>query len=401
MLKFEEARTKILSEVALLSAERVEIARAPGRVLAEDVVSRAPMPPFDYSAMDGYALSLEDLPAAAPFTLRVVGESRTGGEVPSRVEPGTACRIFTGAVVPSRGDAVVMQEEVSREGEWATFARLPRPGQNIRRAGEDLPAGAIALARGTRLGPLHVGLLAALGRSTVAVARRPVVSILSTGDELREAGESDRPGSVIDSNGPMLAALVRACGGEPRLLPFARDSIAHTTAALRAALEGADLLISIGGVSVGDHDVVKPALDAAGIALEFWKVAIKPGKPIAVGGAGRTRFLGLPGNPASAVVTFVLFGAPLIRAMQGDRAPLAPAFMARLAEDVAHTPGRAEFARAALSLEAGVWTVRLLENQASGALASLAWADALALLPADVERIPAGSEVRVLRFCDV
>jgi molybdopterin molybdotransferase len=346
-------------------------------------------------------VALEDLAGAPPFTLPVVGESRTGGELPARVEPGTTCRVFTGARVPPRGDAVVMQEEVAREGERATFARVPRRGENVRRAGEDLEAGGLALGRGTRLGFQHVALLAALERTRVTVARRPVVSILSTGDELREAGEPDRPGSVVDCNGPALAALVRACGGIPRRLPFVPDDLEATREALSRALEGADLVLTVGGVSVGEHDVVKPALAAVGIELDFWKVAIKPGKPLAVGRTGAKRFLGLPGNPASAMLTFLLFGAPLLRALQGDRAPTAPRILATLGRDVAHAQGRLEFARARLEFVGGRVVAHVLPGQASGSVPSMAWADALVLLPADVGRLTAGATVEAMRFADV
>jgi molybdopterin molybdotransferase len=402
MLPFDEARRRILAEVPTTSTERIALDRALGRVLAEDIVAHAPRPPFDYSAMDGYVLALDDIPAGdGPFTLRVVGESRTGGEIPARVEPGSACRIFTGAVIPARGDAVVMQEDVTRDGATATFAKRPRRGENIRRAGEDIAKGERALERGTRLGPNQIALLATLEHSRLTVARRPVVTILSTGDELREAGEIDRPGSVVDSNGPALAAWVSACGGEPRRVPFVRDDRAAVRAALESAMATSDLVLSIGGVSVGDHDVVKPALEDAGVTLDFWKVAIKPGKPLAVGHHGAKRFLGLPGNPASAILTFVLFGAPLLRAMQGDLAPTAPPLRARLSKDMKHATGRLEFARGRLRWDSNGLIAEPLAQQASGSVPSMAWADALVLLDPDRAEFAAGSEVTVMRFADV
>ncbi|MEI8256062.1 MAG: gephyrin-like molybdotransferase Glp, partial [Deltaproteobacteria bacterium] len=314
---------------------------------------------------------------------------------------GTACRIFTGAAIPPRCDAVVMQEDVVRDGARAAFSRRPRGAENIRRAGEDIAQGALALARGERLGPNQIGLLATLEHDRVTVARRPVVAIVSTGDELREAGDPPREGSVVDCNGPALAAWVRACGGEPRRLPFARDDRAAVRDALVSALACADLVLSIGGVSVGDHDVVKPALEDAGIALNFWKVAIRPGKPLVYGRSGAKRFLGLPGNPASALLTFVLFGAPLLRAMQGDRAPVPPVYRARLARDVTHSTGRLEFVRATLRWGDDGLSAEPLARQSSGSVASMAWADGLIQLAADVATFPAGSVVPVVRFADV
>jgi molybdopterin molybdotransferase len=402
MLPFEEARRRILADVPITSTERISLDDAIGRVLAQDIVAHAPRPPFDYSAMDGYVLAVEDIPAGVgPFALPVVGESRTGGEIPQRVEPGTACRIFTGAMIPTRGDAVVMQEDVTREGDRATFTKHPRRGENIRRAGEDIAQGERALAKGTRIGPNQIALLATLEHARLSVARKPIVTILSTGDELREAGELDRPGSVVDSNGPALAAWVRASGGEARRVPFLRDDRAAVRAAIESAIATSDLVLSVGGVSVGDHDVVKPALEDAGVTLDFWKVAIKPGKPLAVGHRGAKRFLGLPGNPASALLTFVLFGAPLLRAMQGDASPTPPLFRARLANELRHATGRLEFARARVRWDVNGPVVEPLAQQASGAIPSMAWADALVLLDADRGEFAAGSEVSVMRFADV
>jgi len=402
MLTFEEARDRVLSAAPRLEHERVALDAALGRVLAEELVASTDRPAFDYSAMDGYVLATGDVPSGeGDFRLRIVGESRTGGVIPARVEPGTACRIFTGAEVPPRGDAVVMQEVVEREGDVGVFRKRPRVGEHIRKAGEDLAAGARALPRGVRLGPAHMALIASLDRSRVTVARRPIVAIVSTGDELRDPGEPDRRGSVVDSNGPALAALVRACGGEPRRLPFARDTLPDVRDALRDALAFADVVLTIGGVSVGDHDVVRPALAEIGVELDFWKVAIKPGKPLVVGHAGARRLLGLPGNPASAMLTFVLFGAPLLRAMQGDAAPVPTMQLARLATTVNHATGRLEFLRATLASDGTGWIATPLGNQASGAVTSFAWADGLILVPADVATLEAGATVRVLRLGDV
>jgi molybdopterin molybdotransferase len=400
MLTFEAARALTLADLSPLAAERVPASAAVGRVLADDVLARGPQPAFDHSAMDGYAVRAGDL-AAPGSVLSVVGESRTGGAAPLPLAPGTAMRIFTGAMVPEGADAVVMQEEVTREGDAARFAKSPRVGDHLRRRGEDVRAGDAVLPRGTRVSAFHVALLASVEATLVSVARRPVVAILSTGDELRDAGSPARPGSVVDANGPGLAALVALCGGLPRALPFARDDRAATRAAVEGALAGSDLVLTVGGVSVGDHDVVRAALADAGVALDFWKVAIKPGKPLCVGRAGSTRVLGLPGNPSSAALTFVLFAAPLLRAMQGDRVIAPPALEAALAADVRHAPGRAEFVRVTLDETAAPPLAYPLGNQASGAVTSFAWADALALLPAESGGLAAGSRVRCWRLRDV
>jgi molybdopterin molybdotransferase len=391
MLTADEALKRILENVPRVGAERVALEDSLGRVLAESIHARAPMPAFDHSAMDGYAVATSSFAGEGPWSLEVRGESRTGGEV-SAFEPGTACRIFTGAQLPCGADAVVMQEQVERAGTSARFARRPRLGDHIRRAGEDLAAGAVALDAGARIGPGQIGLLAALERAQVVVARRPLVTIVCTGDELRAPGHGGRPGSIADANGPALAALVALAGGAPRLAPFASDDAAATESLLREALERSDLVLTVGGVSVGDHDVVRPALEAVGVALDFWKVAIKPGKPLAFGAKGTTRVLGLPGNPVAAQITFALFGAPLLRAMQGDR-QLAPSRRrARLEAPARHVPGRQGYLRA---MSNGP-RVRVLENQASGAATSMAWADCLVVVPADCEGLDVDTEVELV-----
>ncbi len=401
MLSFDEARSRLLDEVRALPDERVDVRDAVDRVLAHDLIATRPQPPFNYSAMDGYAVRASDLESSAPDGWPVVGESRTGGEVPAAMAAGTTVRIFTGAMIPAGADAVVMQEDVDRAGDRVVIRKAVAAGANIRRAGEDLSAGTVALERGTRIRPHSIAMLASLDSARGNRARRPVVAILSTGDELREVGEPDRPGSVIDCNGPALAALVRQCGAIPRALPFARDDLAATEAALMNALDGADVVVTVGGVSVGDHDVVKPALAAAGIVLDFWKVAIKPGKPIAIGRCGAKYFIGLPGNPASALLTFSLFGAPLLRALQGDRSARPAALPLPLAHDVRHATGRLEFARAALRVVDGAVTVDVFRNQASGAITTFAWADGFAMLPADRSDLREGEVVSFLRMSDV
>jgi molybdopterin molybdotransferase len=363
------------------------------------------LPPFDYSAMDGYAVATRDF-TSLPMRLPVVGESRTGA-VADALRPGAAMRIFTGAGVPAGADAVVMQENVTREGDTAVFAEKPRVGQSLRRRGEDLRAGGQAIAKGTRLRPAHLALAAALDLSAVAVARRPEVAILATGDELRPPGSEAVPGSIPESNTVVLRAMARRSGACARALPFVRDDREATERAFASALEEADVLVTIGGVSVGDHDLVRPALAAVGVELDFWRVAIKPGKPLAIGRRARPGrrdaiVIGLPGNPASAMVTFALFGCPLLRAMQGDAQPFPAMRRARMARAHPHTPGRLEFARGTIGhTDDGQLSVTPLGNQASGAVTSMAHSDALALIPAEAGGIPAGAEVDVLFMSDL
>ena len=407
MMTFEEARARILAGVARLGRERVAIGEAAGRVLAESVTATRPFPPVDLSAMDGYAVRAHDFSGTAPFRLPVAPvESRAGQPAPE-LPAGAVGRIFTGAGLPAGADAVVMQEEVTREGDWASFAVCPRAGQHVRVAGEDLRAGALALEAGTRLHAGHLALAASLDWAELVVGRPPSVAILCTGDELRAPGTAYAagPAAIAESNGVALAALVRQVGGQPRLLPSVGDTLDATVGALGEALAGADLVLTVGGVSVGDHDLVRPALEQLGVTIDLYKVAIKPGKPLVFGTrsspAGTTRVLGLPGNPASALTTFALFGAPLLRAMQGDAVPLPLLLPARLGGPVRHKPGRLEFARVTLARRGSELSALPLTNQASGATTSMGWATAFALVPLEAGDLAEGTPVEVLRLGDV
>lgn len=392
MLALAEAQARILADVAPLAAERVPLDDAVSRVLAVDVRSTIDLPPFDHSAMDGYAVVAADGVEERP----VVAESRAGGPLPGALARGFAARIFTGAPMPDGADAVVMQEDATRAGDRVSFAKAPRLGQHVRRRGEDLALGALAIPVGTRLRATHLPLLAALEIVRPTVFRSPVVGVLATGDELREPGAPPRPGSIVETNGPAIAALVREAGGVPRLFPIVRDDPAALREALRGALAGIDVLLTIGGVSVGDHDHVRPALEAEGVVLDFWKVAIKPGKPLAFGRRGGVTVLGLPGNPVSAMVTFLLFGAPLLRALAGDRAPLPPLRRVRLGRAIVHAPGRTELMRARLTREGDAIVAHPVASQASGSVPSMASADALLVIPAEATELAAGVEIDAL-----
>jgi molybdopterin molybdotransferase len=400
MLAFEEARMRLLADVRRVGVERVALAHASGRVLARDLVAATPLPPFDNSAMDGYAIATSDLAGDAPWTSRVEGESSAGKAAPA-LAPGCACRIFTGAPMPARADAVVMQEHAVREGERVTFAARPKAGANVRRAGEDLARGAVALAAGARLSPGALALAAMVDVAELVVARKPIVTIVCTGDELRAPGDPARDASIPESNSAPLSALAVQAGAVVRVAPVAHDDPPSTLRAIEEALDATDLLVTVGGVSVGDHDIVRPALERAGVTIDFWRVAIKPGKPLAVGRGKDARVLGLPGNPASAIVTFALFGVPLLRVMQGDARPVGKRLAGRLERARKRSPDRLEFVRATWSVVDGALAVAPHDNQSSGAATSLASSDGLAAIPPGDSPIAAGSAVELVPWNDL
>lgn len=405
MLRFEEALARI---VALgdppLASESIPLEDAEGRVLAEDLVATVDLPGFDYSSADGYAVSSRDL-SEETRRLRVRGESRTG-LVPEPLTPQTTMRIFTGAAVPAGADAVAMQENVTRAGDVASFSSFPRPGQNVRRRGDDLHAGDVALAKGTRLRPAHLALGAALDRAALTVTLPPKVAILTTGDELRRPGTDPVPGTIPESISVALRAAARRAGATTKALPYVRDDRHATERAFAAALEDADVVVSVGGVSVGDHDLVRPALQSIGVVLDFWRVALKPGKPLAIGRLSRPNrrdviVVGLPGNPSSAMTTFAVFGIPLLRALQGDTKPLPTRLRARIGRAHAHDPGRLELARAVLSRTADGLIATPLGNQASGAVTTMAQADCFVVIPQEANGVAAGDEVEVVLLSDL
>jgi molybdopterin molybdotransferase len=398
--RFEDAQSRLLALARRVARERVAVEDACGRVLAAELVATEDLPPFDYSAMDGYAVRTADCSGDGPFSLTVRGEAKTGSVAPEHA-PGTACRIFTGAPMPRGADAVIMQEHVTRDGATARFEARPRLGAHVRRRAEDLAKGEVALAAGTRLRAVDVALAAALDRPWLEVARRPTVTIVSTGDELRAPGSAPAPGTIPESNGAALRAMAERAGAMTRLAPFVPDDREATERAFDEALRATDLLVTIGGVSVGDHDLVRPALERVGVTLDFWRVAMKPGKPLAVGRRGDAIVLGLPGNPASAMVTFALFGVPLLRAMQGELRPVAPPVRARLARPIAHEPGRVEFVRATLERVPGGLVAHPLANQASGAVVSMARANALVCVPQEARGLEAGELVDAFDFADL
>lgn len=395
-IPFDVALARVVEGVGRLGLERCATFEADGRVLAEDLRAPRPMPAFDYSAMDGYALAHASV-EGGPHGLPLAGVSAAGG-VPEPLAAGHACRIYTGAPLPPGADTVIMQEDVRVEGGTLRFERGLAPGENVRRRGEDLQQGVVALGAGLRLTPGRAALAASLDHATLLVARRPVVTILCSGDELRSPGEPGSPFSIVESNGFFVRAVARRLGAEVRLGPFVRDDRDATERALVDALAGCDLLVTIGGVSVGDRDFVRPALESAGVSIDFYKVAMKPGKPITVGRRGATRVLGLPGNPASASLTFLLFGVPLLRAMSGELGEPLPRVLLPIRGSLRRKPGRTEFARARLIHDAGAEIAELLPNQASGAVTSFAQAEALVEIAAERAEVATGDTLPVLRL---
>lgn len=385
-----------------VGVERTSIANAFGHFLAEDIAARFDLPPFTSSSMDGYAVRAADVGGATkehPKILTLRGESRTGGATPPPLAERTTMRIFTGAVVPEHADAIVIQEDTSADASLVTIYETAKSGAWIRKRGSDLSVGTKMLARETRIGAGEIGLLAAQAIATVNAFRKPRVAILSTGDELRDIDQELVPGSIINSNAYALAAMIREAGCEPVVLPNVPDDLEKTIAALREGL-AADVLLTIGGVSVGDYDFVKDAFDKVGVAAGFWKVRIKPGKPLIFGVYEKTPVIGLPGNPMSAMVTFEALVRPGLRKMLGDPKPFRMRHDVVLAADHRHGTGRLELARARIALQNGRLTATPQRLQDSGSLMSWVDIDALLLLAEDRATFAAGETVPALMLRD-
>jgi molybdopterin molybdotransferase len=386
LLTIDEARARVLAAVTPLPDEELRIADALDRVLAEDVVAAHDVPSFANSAMDGFAV-----PAGpAGRTLRVVGESRAGAPAAVAVGDGEAVRISTGAAVPDGADAILPAEDADDHGETVTATVALAPGHHVREPGEDLRAGATVLHAGTVLGAAELGLAVEAGRATLRCARRPRVSVLATGDELVAPGEPLRHGQLHNSNAVTLGALARRAGGELLRTSEVADDAVATRAAIERALDGTDVVLLTGGVSVGPHDHVKPALGALGVEEVFWRVALRPGKPLWFGRRGAQLVFGLPGNPVSAVVCFLLFARPALAAMQGAPAP-PERTRAVLGAAVARQRTREEAVRVRLDDGRALPT----GPQGSHQLHSMLGAQALAIVPRGDGEMPAGSEVEI------
>jgi len=413
MISIDEALERILSYVEVLPAEEKPLIEALGQVLAEDVESSFEIPPLDNTAMDGYAVRAQDTSGATPdepLTLAVIGEVAAGYQFEGAVAPGTAVRIMTGAPVPAGADAIVPFEETDEPFEKAPAGtrkltasvrvfKEARLGANIRRAGEDVPAGQVVVRRGTVLRPSEIGVIASVGRATVNVIRRPVVAVLSTGDELLEPGQERTGARIYDSNAHSVGALVRRYGGVPLLLGIAQDTVEALTASINEGLT-ADMMITSAGVSRGDYDVVKDVLMREG-EIDFWTVAMKPGKPLAFGCFRRDGrvipHIGLPGNPVSAMVAFDLFGRPAMTKMMGKTDWRRPVVRAIAEERIVNrNDPRLFLARCIVKEREGKYYASLTGEQGSGILTSMMKANALTLIPADVDVVEPGEEIDVL-----
>ena len=400
-LSVAEAQALVLEETPRAGAETVAAPEALGRVLAEPVVSGRQIPPADNSAMDGYAVRAADLAGAspeAPVALRVVFEVAAGGGAPRALAAGEAARIFTGAPLPLGADSIVRQEDAERAGETLRLRVAPAPGLDVRRAGEDVRAGETVLEAGALLGPAHLGMLAALGRSVVAVAQRPRVAILSGGDELVEPDGDVSGGRIVSSNSWSLAAQCREAGATPHYLGIARDEPADIERRLRAGLR-ADVLVTSAGVSVGDRDHVRGVLEKLGCSIRFWGVRMKPGYPMVFGRFDEGPLVfGLPGNPVSAMVTFEQFVRPALRRMLGHRALFRPLLRARLAEGLRKPAGRLYFVRVHLERRDGGLWARPTGSQSSGVLRSMIQGQGLLVFPAEATELAEGAEAPVQVF---
>lgn len=402
MLTVEEARERVLAQVAPLAAEDVPLAEALGRVAAAAIESREELPPFANSAMDGYALRSDDTRDAspdAPVALRLVGEVPAGRVFVGAVSMGEAVRILTGAAVPEGADAVLQQELTQVNGSAVVIQTVVTPGNNIRPAGEDVRRGETVVRQGTVLGPAEIALLAAVGVDPVRVTRQPRVAILATGDELAAPSEPLQPGQIHESNTPYLAAAVERAGGVPIRLGVARDRIEELREMLARARE-ADLIITSGGVSVGDYDLVKQVLGEQG-AIDFWRVRMRPGKPLAFGMLGQTPLLGLPGNPVSAAVTFELFARPAIRRMLGCVRLDRPVVRAMLTGADIPRGDRRHYVRVRLwTDEHGILMAEPTGAQGSNIISSLQGASALAVIEEGEGAVRAGELVPALLLND-
>ena len=403
-LLVEQALERIHASVApVAGVERVAVRETLGRVLAAPVLSPIDVPAHDNSAMDGYAVRASDAaggPGDAAAVLRVAGTSWAGRPFSGEVGAGECVRIMTGAVMPRGTDAVVIQENVRVEADGAAirFDQRPRSGDNVREAGEDVPRGAEVLGAGQRIGPAELGVLASLGTVEASVRRRVRAAFFSTGDELRSLGEPLGTGCIYDSNRYTLLAMLRAIGAEVLDLGVVRDRREDVERAFREASAAADAVITSGGVSVGEADYVKETLARIG-EVDFWKIAMKPGRPLAFGRVGGALFFGLPGNPVSVMVTFYQFVQPALRCMMGERAARPVRFRVKCSSRLRKRPGRVEFQRGILGHDAGGrLAVRSTGGQGSGILSSMHEANCFIVLPLESEGVEPGNEVDVEPF---
>ena len=398
LLKVDQALARILAMTSPISdTEELAIRDALGRVLATAITSPINVPPYANSAMDGYALRADDLPLDTQAQLDVIGTSWAGTPFSGTVMPGQCVRIMTGAKMPAGADTVIMQEQVQRQDDRITIGAGHCAGQNVRHPGEDIAEGATVLSAGQLLGPAELGLLASLGIAKVKTYRRPRVAFFSTGDELQPVGSKLEEGQIYDSNRYTLHGMLTQLGVEFIDMGVIRDDQSAIEAAFLQASQQADAIITSGGVSVGEADFVKAALDKLG-KVDFWRIAMKPGKPLAIGKVNNAMFFGLPGNPVSVMATFYLFAMPALRAMMGQTPSPPLRFTALTRHALKKSPGRMDFQRGLLSNDNGRLLVDAAGMQASHILSGMSHANCFIVLPLEAGNIEAGSEVEVIPF---
>jgi molybdopterin molybdotransferase len=397
MIQVDEAREIILSKIATKGVEKVSLDNALGRILAEDIVSRRNNPPMDNSAMDGYAVITADIQSATPenpVKLEVVEHVPAGAVAKGTLKSQQAIRIMTGAPIPPGADAVLMQEDTDKNGSGIFAKDKTEVGENIRLAGEDVKEGDIVIKKGVAITPSQIGMMAVVGRSNIYVSQQPTVAILSTGDEIIELDGNPTGPCIYNSNGYMLAAQIRSAGGIPCYLGVAKDDEKDLMEKFDWALK-CDIVVSSGGVSVGDYDLVKATLDKMGNEMAFWKVAMKPGKPLAFGKIGEVPIFGLPGNPVSSFVSFEQFARPAIKKMMGAKEILPRTVQAKLTRTLHKKTGRLHFMSAVVSWDSGEYTVAPAQQQGSGVLKSTVHANGLLVFPLEKDELKSGELVTV------
>jgi len=396
-IKVDDARKIILEKIKVQGTEKVSISEALGRILSEDIIARRNNPPMDNSAMDGYALKAKDIELATsenPIKLEIIEDLAAGYSPKMTIQSGQAVRIMTGAPIPEGADAVIMQEDTERNENSVQVKDKAEIRENIRDAGEDVREGETVIKKGAKLLPAHIGMMAVVGRSSVLVGRRPSVAILSTGDEIKDLDDSLSGPCIYNSNGYMLAAQVKSAGGIPSYLGIARDNEEDLMEKFNWALQ-CDMVVSSGGVSVGDYDLVKASLKKMGQEMLFWKVAMKPGKPLAFGRIDTVPIFGLPGNPVSSFVSFEQFVRPSIRKMMGASQLSHLLVQAKLTHTVHKKAGRQHFLSAYVKWENGTCTVSPTQEQGSGILKSTVNANGLLIFPLELTEMTKGTEVTV------
>jgi len=397
VIEIGEAQQKVLEEIPVLGRERIHILEALGRVLAQDVTAIRDVPSADNSAMDGYCFRHEDLVGATsstPVKLRLIGESPAGRPFHGSLRAGEVVRVLTGGLIPEGADTVIMVEDTERDGDAVKLFKDPGLGAHMRRKGEDVRAGEVILHTGTIVRPPEIGMLATLGHAYVHVFQRPIVAILSTGDELVDLDEPFSEGKIVCSNSYSLAAQIMECGAIPLSLGIASDNETDQREKISDGLR-ADVIITSGGVSVGKYDLVKETLSKLGMRVKFWKVAMKPGKPLIFGTMGSKPVFGLPGNPTSAMISFEQFVRPAILKMMGHTSLFRPLTEATLAEDVDIVSNRLHLVRCKLFERDGQMMAVTTGTQSSGALRSMVLADGLMILPPSDKLFSAGRKVKV------